>query len=135
VAISKQLSVILANRPGSLARAVSTLSDNEINLQAISVIEHHDHAVLRIIAENPTKAILLLEQEEFMVMEQDVVTAKIDNAPGALAKIAQKLALADINVAYAYAAATEDATDALIVLKTDNLEATNKMITGLGFSD
>jgi len=44
-------------------------------------------------------------------------------------------ALADINVAYAYAAATEDATDALIVLKTDNLEATNKMITGLGFSD
>jgi len=70
-----------------------------------------------------------------MVMEQDVVTAKIDNAPGALSKIAQKLALADINVAYAYAAATEDATDALIVLKTDNLEATNKMITGLGFSD
>jgi len=131
VAIAKQVSVILMNRPGSLAKAVAILSDHNINLEAISVIEHNDHAVLRIIAVNPTKAILLLEQEDFMVMEQDIVTCVIDNTPGSLTRITQKLALADINVAYAYAAATENATEALLVLKTDNLEKTNDMVSGL----
>jgi len=127
VAIAKQISVILANRPGALAKACSVLSDNFINLQAISVIEHNDHAVLRIIVDNPTKAVLLLESDDFMVLEQDVVTVKIDNSPGALTRITQKLAMADINVAYAYAAAPANATEALLILRTDNLEKTNEL--------
>ncbi len=129
MAISKQISIILANRPGSLAKACAVLSENLINLQAISVIEHNDHGVLRIIADNPTKASLLLENEGFMVMEQDVVTIKIDNVPGTLTRVTQKLAMADINVGYAYAAATENTTEALLVLRTDNLEKTNEMLS------
>lgn len=129
VAISKQISVILMNRPGAIAKACSVLSENLINLQAISVLEHTDHAVMRIIADNPTKASLLLEHEDFMVMEQDVITIKIDNAPGSLTRITQKLAMADINVSYAYAAATEEAGGALLVLRTDNLEKTEQMLS------
>jgi len=131
VAIAKQISVILNNRPGALAKACSVLSENLINLQAISVIEHNDHAVLRIIADNPTKALLLLEQEGFMILEQNVVLAKMENSPGSLTRIAQKLALADINVAYAYAAATENASEALLVIRTDDLDKTNAMFSGV----
>ena len=131
MAIAKQISVILNNRPGALAKACSVLSENLVNMQAISVIEHNDHAVLRIIADNPTKALLLLEQEGLMVLEQNVVIAKMENSPGALTRIAQKLALADINVAYAYAAATENASEALLVIRTDDLEKTNAMFSGI----
>jgi len=131
VAIAKQISVILNNRPGALAKACSVLSENLVNMQAISVIEHNDHAVLRIIADNPTKALLLLEQEGLMVLEQNVVIAKMENCAGALTRIAQKLALADINVAYAYAAATENAAEALLVIRTDDLEKTNAMFSGI----
>lgn len=131
MAIAKQISVILNNRPGALAKACSVLSENLVNMQAISVIEHNDHAVLRIIADNPTKALLLLEQEGLMVLEQNVVIAKMENCAGALTRIAQKLALADINVAYAYAAATENAAEALLVIRTDDLEKTNAMFSGI----
>lgn len=131
MAIAKQISVILNNRPGALAKACSVLSENLVNMQAISVIEHNDHAVLRIIADNPTKALLLLEQEGLMVLEQNVVIAKMENCAGALTRIAQKLALADINVAYAYAAATENASEALLVIRTDDLEKTNAMFSGI----
>jgi hypothetical protein len=131
MAIVKQVSVILMNRPGAIAKACSVLSENLINLEALSLIEHNDHGVLRTIVDNPTKAILLLEQEGFMVLEQDVITVKIENAPGALTRIAQKLALADINIGYAYAAATENATDAMLVMKTDNLEKTESLLSGL----
>jgi len=127
--ICKQISVILPNRPGSLAKACAVLSENLINLEAISVTEHYDHAVLRIISDNPTKASLLLEHEDFVIMEQDVVTVKIDNAPGALTKITQKLAMADVNVAYAYCAAPENADSALLVLRTDNLEKTEDILS------
>lgn len=122
----------MINRPGALAKACAVLSDNGVNLQAISVIEHNDHGVLRIIADNPNKAILLLEQEGLMLLEQDVVTLKIDNTPGALTRITQKLALADINVAYAYASATDNATETLLILRTDDLEKTNELLSKIG---
>ena len=129
MAICKQISVILPNRPGALAKACAVLSENLINMQAISVIEHNDHAVLRIISDNPTKASLLLEHEDFIIMEQDVITVKIDNSPGALTRITQNLAMADVNVAYAYCAASENASEALLVLRTDNLEKTAEILS------
>jgi hypothetical protein len=129
MATCKQISVILPNRPGSLAKACAVLSENLINMQAISVIEHNDHAVLRIISDNPTKASLLLEHEDFVIMEQDVITVKIDNSPGALTRITQNLAMADVNVAYAYCAASENAAEALLVLRTDNLEKTEEILS------
>ena len=43
------------------------------------VVAAVDNAVVRFIVDHPTKATLLLEQEELYVMEQDVVVIEIDN--------------------------------------------------------
>ena len=77
--IQKQLSVFLPNRPGIMARTCSVLSDAGVNILAMAVHDTVDNAVVRFIVDHPTKAILLLEQEELYVMEQDVVVVEIDN--------------------------------------------------------
>lgn len=129
--LAKQLSVFTDNRPGILARICTVLSDNGVNILALSIHDMVDHAVVRIIADHPTKALLLIENEDFHVAEQDVVTVDVDNRPGSLAEIALKLAEADINIHYAYCTAMLGQVHGCLVLKTDNPEKTADVLAGL----
>ena len=112
----------MPNRPGVLARTCSVLSESDINILAMAVHDTVDNAVVRFLVDHPTKALLLLEQEELYVMEQDVVVVEIDNKTGTLARICQTLAEADINIAYAYCTATPNQECGCLVLKTDQPE-------------
>ncbi len=78
--------------------------------------------------DSPTKALLLLDQEELYVLEQDVVVVTIDNTPGELTRICQKLAQADINIHYAYCTARDQMDCGCLVLKTDQPEATYDLL-------
>lgn len=122
MAIEKQLSIFLDNRPGALARVCDVLSQAQVNVLALSTHDSVDNAVVRVLCDNPTKALLLLEQEEFFVLEQDVVVIEIPNRFGILAEIARKLALADINIGYAYCTGLKSQDEGCLVLKTDNPE-------------
>ena len=127
--IQKQLSVFLENRPGNLARVCSILSDAGINILALAIHDTVDNAVVRFLVDNPTKAFLLLEEEELYVMEQDVVVLELLNRFGELTRICQCLAQADINISYAYCTARPDQHSGCLVLKTDNPERALEILT------
>ena len=131
MAIEKQLSVFLENRPGILAHICDILSQASINVLALSTHDSVDNAVVRILCDNPTKALLLLEQEQFYVLEQDVVVLEITNHYGALSQVARKLARADINIGYAYCTATKGQETGCLVLKTDAPEQAWACLQGL----
>ena len=120
--VHKQLSVFLPNRPGILANLSNVLAEANVNILAMSVHDTVDNAVIRLVLDNPMKALLLLEREEMYVTEQDVVVLAVDNQPGILARIAQKLSRADINIQYAYCTAALSQTSGCIVLKTEHPE-------------
>ena len=67
----------MPNRPGVLAKACSILSESGINIMAMAVHDTVDNAVVRFLVDHPTKALLLLEQEELYVLEQEVVVLEI----------------------------------------------------------
>lgn len=119
----------MPNRPGVLARTCATLSDARINIMAMAVHDTVDNAVVRFLVDQPTKAILLLEQEEFYVLEQEVVVVELGNAPGELARICQVLAEADINISYAYCTATKNQELGCLVMKTDNPERADHILS------
>ena len=132
--IQKQLSVFLENRPGLLAKLCGTLSEAGINILALSVNDTVDHAVVRLIVDNNIKALMLIEQQGLYLNQQDVMVVQVGNHPGVLAEIASRLARADINIDYAYCAATEHQREGCLVLKTDNAERTLEVLReGQGF--
>lgn len=112
----------MPNRPGLLARTCSILSENRINILAMAVHDTVDNGVVRFLLDQPTKALLLLEQEELYVLEQEVVVIELGNKTGELTRICQVLAQADINIAYAYCTATKTQELGCLVLKCDNPE-------------
>ena len=127
--VQKQLSVFMPNRPGVLARACSILSEAQINIIALAVHDTIDNAVVRFLVDHPTKALLLLEQEELYVLEQEVVVLEIENRSGELTRICQVLAQADINIHYAYCTAMKNQEAGCVVLKTDNPERALDILT------
>jgi len=96
--IEKQLSIFLENKPGRLSSICSTLADNNINIFAMSVHDTVDHAIVRLLVDYPTKALVILEQEGVYTISQDVVVVGIDNRPGIISTIAKRLFRADINI-------------------------------------
>ena len=127
--IQKQLTVFLENRPGNLARVCSILAEANINILALAIHDTVDNAVVRFLVDSPTKALLLLEEEELYVMEQDVIVLEVLNQRGELTRICQTLAQADINISYAYCTARPDQHSGCLVLKTDNPERALEILT------
>lgn len=127
--IQKQLSVFMPNRPGLLARTCAVLSENNVNVFAMAVHDTVDNAVVRFLVDNPTKATLLLEQEELYVMEHDVVVLDIENHTGVITRMSQSLAEADINIQYLYCTALKGQETGCLVIKTDNPERTLDLLS------
>lgn len=117
-----QLAVFLANRPGALGRVCDELAKAEINIHALATSDTVDHSVVRMVLSDPTKALMLLGEAGVLALESDVLMIETQNEPGVLAKIAERLAKAKVNIEYAYLAGSPHAPKGLIILRPSNVD-------------
>jgi hypothetical protein len=126
--ITKQLALFLENRPGTLARVCDALSAAKINIYAISTSDTVDHSVVRMVVNDPTKALFVFEEHGTLVVEDDVLMINGDNKPGSLAAIAHKLSAAKVNIEYAYCATPPDAKKGLLILRVSDAKKALKIL-------
>jgi hypothetical protein len=126
-----QLAVFLSNRPGALARLCDALAKAEINIHALATSDTIDHSVVRMVVSEPTKALMLFGESGVLALENDVIMIEGDNAPGILAKIAERLGKAEVNIEYAYLAASPKADRGLIILRPSDVDKAQRALQGL----
>jgi hypothetical protein len=131
VETATQLAVFLANRPGALARVCEALAQAEINIQALATSDTVDHTVVRMVVSDPTKALMLLGEAGVLALETEVLTIETASEPGVLAKIAERLAEANLNIDYAYLAAGRRAEKGLIILRPSDVEKARRVLQDL----
>ena len=122
--IEPQLAVFLDNRPGMLSRTCQALAAAKINILALSILDTVDHAIVRMVVDQPKEAEQVLARLHAMVQRRDVVVMDVPNTVGVLAGIAERLAQAGINIEYAYCTATAAQGGGALVVRTNDLEAT-----------
>lgn len=120
--LAKQLSVFLANTPGTLSEVCDELGKQKINIYALAISDTVDHAVVRMVVSDTKKAVQIFEERGTLVVENDVLMIDGDNRPGALAAIAQKLSKAKINIEYAYLATSPGSKRGLAILRPSNVK-------------
>ena len=128
--VEKQLAVFLANKPGTLAQVIQVLAKKGINIEAITVSDTVDHAVVRIVVSDATRALHLLGDAGVLVVESDVLVLELPNKPGALAKVAQKLAAAKVNIEYLYGSGSPGQQKGLVVVRTTNRRKAMQVLKG-----
>lgn len=126
-----QLAVFLSNRPGTLARVCEALAKAEINIHALATSDTVDHSVVRMVVSDPTRALMLLGESGVLALENDVLMIESDNQPGTLGKIAERLRKADVNIEYAYMAATIDSNKGLMILRPSDVDKAQRALGDL----
>src|SRR5437868_6703915 len=98
-----QLAVFLENRPGALARVCEALAKAGINIQALTVSDTVDHSVVRMIVNDPTKALMLLGERGVLAFENDVLCIDAANEMGVHGKIADAMSRAKLHPRFSQA--------------------------------
>jgi hypothetical protein len=126
--LTRQLALFLGNEPGALARMCRALADAKINLFALSVGDTVDHCVVRVVTSDWQRAKQTFEEHNVVSVETEVLMIEATNQPGTLALIAEKLAVAKINIEYAYFATGQNAKEGLLILRTSNSRKALKIL-------
>jgi hypothetical protein len=126
--IAKQLAIFLDNRPGTLARLADALGEAEVNIYAISTSDTIDHSVVRLVVSDYRRAMHVFEERGALVVEDDVLVIEGDNKPGSLARVAHKLAEADVNIEYCYSATGPKEKKGLMVLRVSDAKKALKAL-------
>lgn len=97
-----QLTVCLPDGPGKLAAMCKLLGQEGVQIHALMVAETVDFGIIRVICDKPRTTAAMLREKGYNAMCARVVAAEVENVPGALGRLLDRLASCDLNVEYAY---------------------------------
>ncbi len=124
----KQISVFLENKGGRLANVTRILAENKVNIRALSIADTTDFGILRLIVNDPDKALKCLKDAGLIVRTTNVLAIAVDDVAGSLAAALDTIDKNGISVEYMYAYLGNLPEKAMVVLKVDNPEtATEKL--------
>ena len=126
-----QLSVFLMNQPGALVDAIKAISDENINIRALSIAEANDFGILRIIVSD-SDAVCKLLGDKYLFSKTQVVAAKMDDRSGALYPILVVLNEANINIEYMYAFTGSGPEEAYVVFRVNDVQTAEAVLNANG---
>jgi hypothetical protein len=101
--VATDLTVGLANRPGTLAQASDALGRAGINIEGAGGYASGDQGVFDVLVEDAEGARRALIDANFEIQaERKVVIASVENRPGAAAAVLRQIADAGVNVDLLY---------------------------------
>ena len=122
-----ELSLFLENKPGALAAILADFKKHQVNLEAISVVDHADYALVRMIVSDRKRALDVLEGAGLLVIEATLLRVEASNRPGALGEMCTRLAKAKINIQYLYGS-VGISTRACLFLRVSDVARARKVL-------
>jgi hypothetical protein len=116
--VIKDLTVMLEDRPGTLANLGDALGKAGVNIEGLCGVPTEGKGLIHILVEDSAAARHALEGAKLRVQaERDVLVLKIEDRPGELGRLCRKIAEAGVNINLTYLA-----TNTRLILGVDNLE-------------
>ena len=115
--MAKDLSVILEDRPGTLADMGEALGKAAINIEGVCAFPSEGKGVVHILVDDVAAARRALEEVGIEVGdEREVSVLEIEDRPGTLGEVSRRVADAGVNIELVYLA-----TNTRLVIGADDL--------------
>jgi hypothetical protein len=111
---------------GRLWKALNVLSNAGVNIRALSIADTSEFGILRMIVPEPDLAEEKLAENNFVVKVNEVIAVEVSDEPGGLDAVLGLLNNADVNVEYLYAFVEKKTNKAIVVIRTEDLDAALK---------
>jgi len=125
----KQLSVFLENKVGHLADCIGLLSENDIEINAMTLSDSEEFGIFHFLVEEPDKVYDLLIKNGFGVGETEVMLVHLPNMTKFLDILLSAFKNNKINVEYMYMG-----KGGRFVFRFDNLDAAIEAVKNAEFS-
>lgn len=94
----KQISVITDNRSGVLAELSHALAARNVNIESIDGEAARETGVVTLTVDRYDEALLALQEAGFQAVSEDALIVRLTDAPGALARVAERFKSEAINI-------------------------------------
>ncbi len=118
----KQISIFVENKEGRIKKAIDTLAKENINIRALSIADTAKYGILRLIVSDNEKAIEALENDGFIVKENDVIILAVPDKPNGLNSILAVFDEKGINLEYLYAFVSSKTDEAIVVMRLEDMD-------------
>lgn len=124
----EQISIFLENRAGQLSEITDILFKNNIDIRALFIAETENYGILRIIVNEPKKALEILSQNNMLTSSVGVTAVSVPDEPGGLGGVLKILAENGIDISYMYSVFGRDDKKAHMVFKVHDTERLEKVL-------
>ena len=111
----KEFTLTMDDKPGTLGKVCRALAERTVNIVAAQSFPSGGKSLTRFVFDDSSKARSVLDNERATYTETEVVKINLANRPGELARAAQKLGDASININYLYCGAEPNTNTPLII--------------------
>jgi hypothetical protein len=120
----KQITVPIENSHKRLYEFTRALGENGINPRGLTLVDTGDFGEARVLVSDTARARQILMQKGIPGRIDDVVAVELENKPGQLPDLLEKLMAADIKVRYSYALAGMNSGSTIMIFRfSDNDKA------------
>ena len=122
MAKTKQYTITLENRPGTLAEVVRTLGNAKVNILALLGTAQGTSGAVELVVEDTRRAKKALDQAKVTYTETTAEEHELPNKPGALAECLDKLASRGVNLNSICATVSKGGKKAVVVYRAAAVE-------------
>ncbi len=116
----KQLSIFVENKKGEITDVTTLLSNNDLSIKSINLVDSSDFGLLRVIVDDDVKAKKVLDEAGFSLKITDVFAVAINDRVGSFNDVVSVLSSNDINIEYIYT--ISNTTTGAFIFKVNPME-------------
>ena len=124
----RQISVFVENQPGSMMNVTSVLTEEHVNIRAISTFDSPEFGIMRLVVDDPVRAKESLTKRGFVTRVTEVIGAELRDEKGNLNQMLKILADGQINVNYIYSFVIREGKAHVMVFHTDDFERAENVL-------
>jgi hypothetical protein len=126
----KQISAWVENRPGTLGAIADALGAKKVDIRAFLATSLDGKGFVRLVVDRPAVARKVFASQGWKTTVDELIEVVIPDRPGALARVADRLGGAGINIHHGYLGTARSASKASLFLSVDDPAAALRILRG-----
>ncbi len=127
-----QISVFVENKTGRLASVMKILTDNNIDIRAMTIADTTDFGIVRFVVKNHEEALKILKDNDCTANATQVVAFSVPDQPGGMYSVIDAFESAGINIEYCYSLVTNKEGRASVAVRVDDNDKAIEVLNAKG---